>query len=188
MFKLICITNRKMCGDFLDRAGELYRSGIDVILREKDLRETDYEILAKRVTDVCPDVILHTYTDAARRLGVKKIHLPFAMMKPNMNFEMVGVSVHSAEEAKAAEEMGADYVMAGHIFATDCKKGLAPRGIGFLREIVHSVSIPVYAVGGITPANIEQVKGTGAKGACIMSGFMRCISVSGYIKKFNGIN
>lgn len=184
MFKLICITNRKMCGDFSERVSELYKNGIDVILREKDLNEAEYEKLAKKVIEVCPDVILHTYTDAAERLGIKKIHLPFAMLKPDMDFKTVGVSVHSAAEAKAAEKMGADYVIAGHIFATDCKKGLEPRGTDFLREVVNAVNIPVYAVGGIMPNNIGMIKGTGAQGACIMSGFMQCASVNGYIKKF----
>lgn len=183
MFKLICVTNRKMCGDFLSRANELHKNGIEVILREKDLTESEYEELAKRVIEVCPSVTLHTYTDTAKRLGIKKVHLPFSALKRNMDFETVGVSVHSAEEAKAAEEMGADYVIAGHIFATDCKKGLAPRGTDFLREVVNSVAIPVYAIGGITPDNIGMVKQAGAMGACIMSGFMKCENVKGYTEE-----
>lgn len=59
-------------------------------------------------------------------------------------FETVGVSVHSADEAVLAEKMGATYVTAGHIFATDCKKGLEPRGIEFLKNAVSSVDIDVY--------------------------------------------
>ena len=58
-------------------------------------------------------------------------------------FETVGVSVHSADEAVLAEKMGATYVTAGHIFATDCKKGLEPRGIEFLKNAVSSVDIDV---------------------------------------------
>ena len=49
--------------------------------------------------------------------------------------QLVGVSVHTVEEAIFVEKHGGSYLMAGHIFATDCKKGLMPRGIEFLKEI-----------------------------------------------------
>lgn len=85
----------------------------------------------------------------------------------------MGVSVHSPEEAKEAEALGADYVTAGHIFETDCKKGLKGRGLEFLRQVSQGVSIPVYAIGGISAENMESVREAGANGACIMSGFMK---------------
>ena len=72
-----------------------------------------------------------------------------------------------------AQELGAAYVTAGHVFATDCKKGLPPRGITFLEEVVKSVKIPVFAIGGVNSSNIEEIKQTGAAGCCMMSGFMK---------------
>ena len=65
---------------------------------------------------------------------------------------------------------------AGHIFATDCKAGLPPRGTDFLKEVCSAVQIPVYAIGGIRPEEkqIEKVLSCGAAGACIMSGMMEC--------------
>ena len=65
--------------------------------------------------------------------------------------------------------------MAGHIYATDCKKGLPPRGLSFLREVCSNVTVPVYAIGGIGFADgrIEEVCKNGAKGACIMSEVMK---------------
>ena len=107
------------------------------------------------------------------------------MMNKNVknDFETVGVSVHSAEEAAAAEKMGADYVTAGHIFVTDCKRGLAPRGLEFLKSVVDSVSIPVYGIGGISPDNIAEIKASGADGGCKMSGFMKCENIEKYLEK-----
>ena len=64
-------------------------------------------------------------------------------------FSVRGVSVHSVEDARLAEQCGATYLTAGHVFVTDCKKGLAPRGLDFLHEVCSSVKIPVYAIGGI---------------------------------------
>lgn len=189
MFKIICVTNRKLClGDFLSRVGELYKEGVTVILREKDLNESEYAALAEQVIKVCPDVILHTYTEAAKRLNADKIHLPYSMLKANMGFKITGASVHSAEEAEKAEQLGADYVTAGHIFQTDCKKGLAPRGTEFLKNTVNKVTIPVYAIGGITPDNIAEIKETGAAGACIMSGFMQCENVGKYMEKVRKVD
>lgn len=89
-------------------------------------------------------------------------------------FTTIGVSVHAANEALEAQSLGATYLTAGHIYATDCKKGLPPRGTAFLREICQTVSIPVYAIGGIRleAAQIREVMSCGAVGGCIMSGMM----------------
>lgn len=83
------------------------------------------------------------------------------------------VSVHSQDEAIEAERLGADALIAGHIFVTDCKKGLEPRGLDFLRKICENVSIPVFAIGGIDDNNTELVKQAGAQGECRMSWYMK---------------
>ena len=72
-----------------------------------------------------------------------------------------------------AQQLGASYITAGHIFATDCKKGLPPRGLGFLKDICRRVDIPVYAIGGITEENMVSALEAGAEGVCIMSGLMK---------------
>lgn len=86
---------------------------------------------------------------------------------------MRGVSVHSVEDARLAEQCGATYLTAGHVFVTDCKKGLAPRGLDFLHEVCSSVKIPVYAIGGINDKNAASCIREGAAGVCVMSGYMR---------------
>ena len=90
-------------------------------------------------------------------------------------FAKLGTSVHSVEEAIEAEKLGATYITAGHIYATDCKKGLPPRGLLFLREVCEAVDISVYGIGGIKfhmDQWIELGK-CGAIGGCIMSGMMK---------------
>ena len=64
---------------------------------------------------------------------------------------------------------------AGHIYATDCKKGAPPRGLAFLEEVCRAVDIPVWAIGGIglDGGQLAEVKARGAAGACVMSGMMR---------------
>ena len=85
----------------------------------------------------------------------------------------VGTSVHSIEQAKEAIALGVSYVTAGHIFSTQCKPGLAPRGIDFLKNICQTVQVPVFGIGGIHPDNMQQVLDAGAAGVCMMSEMMR---------------
>ena len=89
-------------------------------------------------------------------------------------FTKIGISIHSVEEAKEAERLGASYLTAGHIYATDCKRGLPPRGLGFLKEVCREVSIPVYGIGGIKfdEEQWNDMKKCGAVGGCVMSGMM----------------
>jgi len=155
---------------------------VSIVLREKDLSEDDYKDLAVKVLKICKknntECILHTYYKVAKELNLKKIHLPLHVLKSNMNickeFNEVGVSIHSVSEAIEAVNLGATYITAGHIFATDCKKDIAPRGLSFLLSVCSSVNIPVYAIGGISSTNAQKAIKAGADGICIMSGLMTC--------------
>ena len=182
---VIAVTNRKLCNrpftEQLERVCSHHPRAL--ILREKDLPENEYELLAKNVLEICRtyDVpcILHTYTAVARRLGCSRIHLPLPLLRTEAtslgDFSLVGTSVHSVEDAIEAEKLGASYLTAGHIYVTDCKKGLPPRGTGFLREVCLQVSVPVYAIGGIhlDENQMKEIIDSGAAGGCIMSGMMR---------------
>ena len=146
--------------------------------------------VAAQVLELCHSYevpcVLHTYPDAARALGCTSIHLPLPLLREcahELNdFTQIGSSVHSVEDAMEAERLGATYVTAGHVYVTDCKKGLAPRGLDFLRNVCKSVSIPVYAIGGIqldadthtiAQNQAAEIASCGAKGGCIMSGMMQ---------------
>lgn len=194
MFKVLAVSNRKLCGiDFLKQMEKIARAKpAGIILREKDLTEEAYKRLAWSVMQICQihgvSCILHTFADIARELGGGAIHLPLSVLRKEAGnlheFEKVGVSIHSADEAMEAEKLGASYITAGHIFATDCKEGLAPRGLPFLVSVSNTVRIPVYAIGGITPENAHQAAKMGAQGACVMSGFMKCEDPLQYMKSF----
>lgn len=181
MFRIICVTNRKLCaGDFFARLAEICEGGADyVILREKDLNAEEYAKLAEGALAVCGmRLVLHGPAALPLLRRVPRVHLPLSVFENSPEAreraELLGVSVHSPEEAKRAESLGADYVTAGHIFDTSCKSGVPGRGRGFLRETAASVRIPVYAIGGISVGNAASVREAGAAGACVMSGLMSC--------------
>lgn len=188
--KIIAVTNRKLCdGDFLDQIKKITDFGIRaIILREKDLSEAQYEELAVQVLEICQDTdticILHNFPLVAERLECDHMHLPLPVFhnyiegirkndKINRENLYIGTSVHSVEQAKEAMTLGASYMTAGHIFSTQCKPGLAPRGIDFLKNICQTVQVPVFGIGGIHPDNMQQVLDAGAAGVCMMSEMMR---------------
>jgi thiamine-phosphate pyrophosphorylase len=191
---IICITNRLLCyGDFLKRIKEIAKATLHaIILRENDLSPDEYETLATRCKEITEKydatLIINSNIEAAKNLGIDKIHMSVSLLLKHQDeleyFNIIGVSVHSVDEAKQAENLGATYLIAGHIFATDCKKGVTPRGLVFLKEVYDSVSIPVFGIGGISRDNIGQVLNTGAVGGCVMSGLMTCSSVSHTIKEY----
>lgn len=185
----IAVTNRKLCDeDFLAcirrLADGVYYDAI--LLREKDLTETEYLKLAKEVKSICDcagkTIILHGFPSVAEELHARIFHLPLSVwMKMSAQersrlrekTEKLGTSVHSNEQLHQALELGADYVCAGHIFETDCKKGVPPRGLSFLRDICAQSPVPVYAIGGIREENENKAIEQGAAGVCVMSGAMK---------------
>lgn len=159
-----------------------------LIVREKELEEEEYLKFFSALWEKCGCrqrnregslIIPHRYSLASYQTGCPCLHLPlpwlrtYCQEKKLAGIETIGVSVHSVEEAKEAEKLGASYLTAGHVFATECKKGLLPRGLEFLEEICDSVAIPVYAIGGIHPGNLRQIEESKAAGACMMSEYMK---------------
>ncbi len=184
----IAVTNRHLCrGDYLDRiraiaSGDTYDA---ILLREKDLSETEYYTLAKQVLEITgkydKKCILHTYHNVAISLHNPYLHMPLsvwesmsAMEQAQLDLHMtsVGTSVHSLAQLASAESIGADYVIAGHIYETGCKPGLEARGLDFLQDICKQAAVPVYAIGGIDKSREVEVVERGAKGVCMMSGCM----------------
>ena len=196
MSDIICITNRKLCKEnFLKRMEQIaVEHPRAIILREKDLSEEEYKKLAKEVVQICKDYdvqcILHSFAKTAIELNEKAIHMPLPLLREmtvqeKAYFKIIGASCHSVEDAREAQNLGCTYITAGHVFLTDCKKGLPGRGLSFLKETCNAVQIPVYAIGGIDTSNIESVRQAGAEGACVMSGLMVCRNVKKTMQEFN---
>ena len=183
MSELIVVTNRKLVkGDFLQRIEEICKAKPRaIILREKDLTEDEYMALASDVKTVC-DRYDVTFISNTYIFGENN-HLPLGIFSRKSG-KIVGTSVHSVGDAIKAQELGADYVLAGHVFETDCKKGLPGRGLKFVEDVAENISIPVYAIGGITSQNYKDVISAGAKGAAIMSSAMTCKNVREFFSAF----
>lgn len=155
-----------------------------VILRAKALDKAAYRTLALQAQQSCEaagiPLILHSDWQLARELDISMLHLPLAFLRQISEYERayftwLSTSVHSVGEAQEAQALGATVLIAGHIYTTQCKAGLAPRGLSFLQAVCSAISLPVYAIGGIgfDAAQHAELKANGARGACVMSAYMR---------------
>ena len=199
--KLNIISNRKLCENenlekqikkiFSAYEKKIILKNFEIValtLREKDLDKNKYLNLVKKIYPICKkygiDLILHQNYDLNldEKYNIEGIHLSYEIFKSlNKNireklikkYKRIGVSIHSLEEAKDVENLGATYVVAGHIFETDCKKGLEPRGLNFIKELSSILTIPIFAIGGINEENSNLVLNSGAFGVCMMSSLMK---------------
>lgn len=155
-----------------------------VILRAKALDKAAYRTLALQAQQSCEAagiaLILHSDWQLARELGISMLHLPLALLRQISEYERayftwLSTSVHSVGEAQEAQALGATVLIAGHIYTTQCKAGLAPRGLSFLQAVCSAISLPVYAIGGISfdASQHAELQANGARGACVMSAYMR---------------
>ncbi len=122
-------------------------------------------------------IIVNDRVDVAESLGVRGVQLAYhsldvAEVRKHFPRLRIGKSVHSREEAKQAEEAGADYIVFGHVFSSTSKPDLPPKGLKALQDLVDDIALPVIAIGGITPDKVSSVRETGAAGIAVMSGVL----------------
>lgn len=182
-FDLYLVTDRNQTAgrDLFWILEQALDGGVKAIqLREKDLSGRDLFSLAERSHKLCraydAALFINDRVDVAMAVdaaGVQlsKASLPVvtarALLRPQ---KIIGVSTHSLQEAKEAEQAGADFVLFGPIYFTPSKATYgAPQGLPALKTIVANISLPVYAIGGIKPENIDSTKKLGVRGVALIS-------------------
>ncbi|MCT2534271.1 thiazole tautomerase TenI [Aquibacillus koreensis] len=173
-------TGRQSRQEFVALASELHRYVHAIHIREKDktakwMLDTVLVLIDHGVPP--SKIIINDRVDVALATHVKGVQLayhsiPPILVKKEFPSLQVGCSVHSVDEVKIAQEQGVDYMIFGHIFPTNSKQGLEPRGIEQLNQIVELSNIPIIAIGGIKPNHVPQILKAGAKGIAIMSGIL----------------
>ena len=141
-----------------------------------------------------PAIFVHNFADFALRKGERNLWLPLGVLRSfsaargaeflRANFKKLVASCHSEAEAREALELGASAICLSHIFVTDCKAGLAPRGLNLIRAVREFFAGEIYALGGITPRNFASVLRAGADRIAVMSSAMAVRDASDFIRKF----
>lgn len=191
-FSIYLITNRNLVSEekYYKTIVEASKAGIDkIILREKDLNSHKYKQLYYNVKPLLSDdteLIINSKKDVFNEVGGSIIHLTFKDFMELESVEgMIGVSIHSVEEAIMADKKGATYILASHIFETKCKEGLKPKGVEFIKDLRKNISCKIIALGGINTENYKDIIKAGADGIAIMSLLFLNDNIKNLIKKFN---
>ena len=117
-------------------------------------------------------LLVNDRSDIALAAGAGGVHLtarslPVDVVRGFCGPEfLIGVSTHSLEEARAARDAGADFVVFGPVFETESKRGFGePQGLDKLRQVTSELrEFPVLAIGGISLDNFRACLEAGASG------------------------
>ncbi|ANP79938.1 MULTISPECIES: thiazole tautomerase TenI [Bacillus] len=146
--------------------------------REKSTKEL-YEGVEILLMEGFPasKIVINDRIDIAILLNIPRVQLGYRStdvksVKEKFSYLHVGYSVHSLDEAIVAFKNGADSLVYGHVFPTDCKKGVPARGLEEISDIARSLSIPIIAIGGITPENTKDILASEVSGIAVMSGIL----------------
>ena len=150
-----------------------------VQLREKELDEETFLQEAVEIAALCRRYGVPFFVNDKVEIAVKchadGVHvgqedMAAAQVRRRVGADMmIGVSVHSVEEALEAVRNGADCLGVGAMFSTATKTDINVLSTETLRDICAAVDIPVVAIGGIGKSNISQLAGTGVDGVALVS-------------------
>jgi len=191
--ELYVLTDRRIAGgrDEVTVAREAVRGGATAIqLRGKEMNAREMfgaGVSLRRLTlEMGALFVVNDRADIAAAVGADGIHvgqddLPPAEARKLLGpRSVVGVSVATVEEARRAEEDGADYLGVGPVFATSSKLDAGEElGPDVVRRIVNAVSIPVVGIGGIEPGNALQVIDAGAVGVAVIAAVVGATDIAG---------
>lgn len=163
-----------------------------VQLREKEMPERDFYLLAERFREITAGagmlLIINDRVDVALAVGADGVHLgqddfPVPAARRIAPDLLIGASSHNLEEALRAQEQGADYVNIGPIFPTGTKTGiehfLGPEAIG---AIAPSLKIPFTVMGGIKESNIDLVLRAGARRIAVVTAITQAPDIAQAVK------
>lgn len=170
--------------EFLMRVEAALQGGVTLLqLREKNRTTREYIALAQKVHDIAlryhVPLIIDDRVDVALAVDAEGVHvgaedMPVAMARKLMGTDkIVGATAKTVPWALDVYAQGADYLGVGAIFPTTTKVKTVLTSTDTLRDICHAVPIPVNAIGGLNPSNIDVLAGIPIAGICVVSAIMK---------------
>lgn len=179
---LYAVTDRAWVGkqSLYEQIESALKGGVTCVqLREKELNDDEFLKEAIEISQLCKKYnvpfLVNDNVEVAIKCHADGIHVGQEDMEASMvrdkvgNEMIIGVSVHSVEEAIKAVENGADYLGVGAMFSTSTKKDVNVLSKEMLQNICDAVDVPVVAIGGIGKTNISELSGTGVDGIAVVS-------------------
>ena len=181
-YSLYVVTDRNLmsCESVEESVEKAILGGAGIIqLREKDLTSRQFYETALKVKEICKRLgavfVINDRMDIAMAVDADGVHLgqkdlPVDVARKILGKDkLIGASTATVEEAKEAERLGADYIGVGAMFSTGTKKDTRSVTPELLKEICSAVNIPAVAIGGLNLERVKVLKGTGVRGAAVVS-------------------
>lgn len=197
---LYAVTDSRWCTDetLPQKVEKALKGGITLLqIREKNLDDESFLKLAmeiKTLTDrYCVPLLINDNIEVALKSGADGVHVGQNDMKPEQvrkilgEDAIIGVTAKTPAQAMAAERAGADYIGTGAFFGTGTKTDAASIDWETAEKTIASVNIPAVAIGGITMENMHLLKGTGAKGAAVVSSIFKSSDIINDTKRLREI-
>ncbi len=181
-------------------AAQLCAGGADLIqLRAKTSSADEVRKMAEAILRVTKPanvgLVINDHFEIARDLGAEICHLgqedffdsgltQVSALPHGPVRTQVGLSTHSPEQAKQAIATGADYIAIGPVFATGTKPTARPVTLDYVRWAAGNVSVPWFAIGGITLQNLQDVLAAGARRICVVSAILNAPDVAAACREF----
>lgn len=198
---LYAVTDRAWTGreSLYDQVEKALKGGVTCVqLREKNLDEETFLKEAEEIGDLCrrygvPFIVNDSVTVAiacrADGVHVGQQDMEAKDVRRLVGEDMIiGVSVHSVEEAKKAVAQGADYLGVGAVFSTSTKTDVDQMPMEILQNICRAVDIPVVAIGGIHQDNIMKLAGSGVDGVALVSAIFSAQNIEETCRKLKSMS
>ena len=182
MLLLYAVTDRSWTGrqTLYEQVEEALKGGATIVqLREKNLDEEAFLEEAQQMTELCHryhvPLIINDNVDVAIKSGADGVHVgiedaPVAEIRKRAgNDFIIGATAKTIEQAKLAEDSGADYLGVGAVFPSSTKENALRITAEQLKDICASVAIPAVAIGGLTYENMTEIKASGVVGVALVS-------------------
>jgi thiamine-phosphate pyrophosphorylase len=179
-------------------ARQLCEGGSDIIqLRAKKEPREEIQRMAEAIVPITRShgvpLVINDYLDVAHHVGAECVHLGQedffdagfthrSALSPLNGW--LGLSSHAPAQARRAVAAGADYVAIGPVFPTDTKPGRAPVTLDYVRWAAQNLSVPWFAIGGITLSNLGEVLSAGAARVCVVSAILNAQDVRAACREF----
>lgn len=162
----------------LRRLEQALACGLKLVqVREKELPERALRDFAAKVIGLAhahgARVLVNGSPQLARDLDADGVHLTSAQLKKTRqrpDCGLVGASCHDAGELAQAQAAGADFVVLGPVLPTPTHPGAAGLGWAPFAALLKDCPLPVYALGGLKPTDLETAWRHGAHGISMMRG------------------
>ena len=198
---LYAVTDRAWTGKqtLYEQVEAALKGGVTCVqLREKELDETAFLQEAKELCALCRrygvPFLVNDNVEIAIACGADGIHvgqedLAAGEVRRRVGENMIlGVSVHTVEEAFQAVRDGADYLGLGAVFPTSTKTDVEQMSNETLRAICDAVDVPIVAIGGINRGNILKLAGSGVDGVALVSAIFSAEDIEGTCRELRAMS